>query len=161
MNQINKSIINEFSKKIHLPSFQNAYDLIYQHLTKTIETIKQRNPYIVDTNFYVANEAFVDTAYYASSLDIFVVFNAVQIELNYNNKPKNKFKNNLRYFWREFKNHFNFFSSKKKKKEKLLKETEKRVMSLKDYDVETLYNDLFINLTKLLYLCRQRMSIIN
>lgn len=151
MKQIDRAVIAEFAKQIDLTPFQNAYDLIVQHLDNAIGIIKQRNPYVTDYKIYVANEVFSGTEFFASSIDLFVVFNAVQIELNYNDKPKNKFTNNVRYFWREFKSYFNIFSSKKKKSEKLIKETEKRVLSLKDYSVEVLYNDLFVNLTKVLY----------
>ena len=151
MNEINRAVITDFSRNIDLTPFHNAYNLIIQHLGQSISTIRQRNPYISSCDIFVANETFSGTEFFASSLDLFVVFEAVQVELNYNNKPKNKFKNNLKYFWREFKHHFNIFSNKKKKNEKLLKETEKKVLSLKDYDVETLFNDLFINLTKVLY----------
>lgn len=151
MKQIDRAVITEFSKPVDLTPFQNSYDLIVQHLRTAIDVIKQRNPYITDYKIYVANEVFSGTEFFASSIDLFVVFNAVQIELNYNDRPKKKFTKNIQYFWKEFKSYFNLFSSKKKKSEKLIKETEKRVLSLKDYNVEVLYNDLFVNLTKVLY----------
>lgn len=151
MNQINRTVVNEFSKEIDLYAFQSAYNLIKQHLHEAVGVIRQRNPYIAHCNLYVANETFSGTEYYASSIDLFVVFTAVQIELNYSNKVTKNIKNNLKYFWKEFKNRFNIFSSKKKQNEKIFRETEKRVLSLKDYDVELLFNDLFVNLTKLLY----------
>lgn len=151
MKNINRAVIEEYSKSLDLTIFQNAYNLICQHIQDTLNVIKQRNHYITEYNIYVANEAFTGQEHFATTLDLFIVFNAVQIEVNYNNKPKNKLKKHLKDFWRLFKNNFIIFGSKKKKKARQQKELERQVVSLKDYDVETLYYDLTMNLTKVLF----------
>ena len=151
MKSFNRAVVDEFAKDIEMHVFYNAYSLICQHINDTLHMIKQRNPLISDYNIYVANEVFSGQEYFASGLDIFIAFKAPQIELNYGTNPKSKLKNHLKYFWRVFKNNFSFFKSKKKKQEKLLKETERQVLSLKDYDVEILMKDLYASLTKILY----------
>lgn len=151
MISLNRVVLEGFSKEIDKTSFQVAYNSITEHLNQAITTIKQRNPYITNSKIFVANEMFCGTEYFGSGLDIFIVFEAKQIELNYNNKKNNKLKRNLRYFWNSFRNNLKLFSSKKKKADKFVKEVEKSVISLNDYDVELLYKDIIVNLSKTLY----------
>lgn len=147
---LNSNIIEEFAKEVENTAYNQAYSKICEFLNEAITAIKQRNPYINNYEILVANEVFTDSEFFSSTLDLFVVFNAVQIELNQKNK-KNSFIANLKYFWQEFKSNFAIFNSRKRKNEKLIKKTEKKALSLKDYNVEMLYNDLTIQLAKLLY----------
>lgn len=150
MSILNSNIIEEFAKKVDSTAFEQAYSKISDFLNNTIYSIKQRNPYINNYEILVANEVFTGSEFFSSTLDLFVVFNAVQIELNQTNK-KNAFLANLKYFWQEFKSNFAIFNSRKRKNEKYIKKTEKKALSLKDYDVKMLYNDLTVQLAKLLY----------
>ncbi|MBE7074408.1 MAG: hypothetical protein E7376_00280 [Clostridiales bacterium] len=146
-----KSLIKEFSKDTNLNAFNHAYNVISQYIDEVINTIKQRNPYIINYELYVANEVFTGVEYFNSSLDLFLLVDAPQIELNFVNKRHSKFKNNLIQYWNYFKANFKLFSSRKKKGEQVIKQTNKKVLNLQDYDIEVLLYDLFSELTKLLY----------
>lgn len=148
MKLLDKSVIEEFCDVTDNTAYNIAYAKINGVIKDALNAIKQRNPYIKNYKIFVANEAFSDTVCYASSLDLFILFDAVQIELNNNRKVKNKFFNNIKMFWREFKNNFILFSSKKKRKEKQIKKTEKQALILDKYDVNMLYDDLIVQMLK-------------
>lgn len=148
---VDYNIINEFAKDTDETSFLNSYSLIEEKLHNTINLIKSRNPYIGEYQIFVANEVFSKGEFFSSEIDLFVVFNAVQIELNYQKKKKNAFINNLKIFWKEFANNFKIFMSKKKKKERYFKSIDKKVSNINEYDVEMLYNDLLVQIAKSLY----------
>lgn len=151
MTILNSSIIKEFAKNVDNSSFDQAYSKINQYINDALLIIKNRNPYISNYDIYIANEAFSEAEYYASTLDIFVVFNAVQIELNQEKKKENRFIKGLKYFWQSFQDNFFIFRSKKRRNKRYLKKVEKKVMSLEKYNVTTLYNDLLVQLSKQMY----------
>lgn len=151
MISLNSNIINEFSKSVDNSSFEQAYNKINQYLNDALTVIKNRNPYIINYDILIANEAFSDAEFFGSTLDIFVALNAVQIELNQTKKEENRFVKSLKCFFQTFKENLFIFSSKKSKNKKYLKNVEKKVMSLENYNVTTLYNDLLVQLSKLMY----------
>lgn len=151
MKLLDRSVIEEFSDVSDNTAYDIAYAKINGVIHDALKVIKQRNPYIKNYKIFVANEAFSDTVCYASSLDLFILFDAVQIELNNNRKVKNKFLNSIKMFWREFKNNFKLFGSKKKHNEKQIKKTEKQALVLDKYDVNMLYNDLIVQMLKIVY----------
>ncbi len=157
---VNKNIIQEFARDVDETSFSNAYSKIFETINKSLDVIKSRNPYIGDYEIFVANEAFNKTAFVSSTLDIFIVLNAVQIELNSTKKKSNKFVSSLKMFCKEFKNNLILFRSKKKKREKHFKQIEKKSAQLNTYDVEMLYNDLLLQMSNFLYE-KTQLEIIN
>lgn len=150
MKILTKNIIEEFAGDVDETSFYNSYNIINDVITKALENIKQRNPYINKYQITIANEIFDKTEFCASTLDLFVVFDALQIELNSNKKKKNAFLKNLKLFFKEFKNNFSLFNSKKKKQKKNIKEIEKKSLVLNEYDVKMLYQDLMVQMSTFL-----------
>lgn len=151
MTILNSNIIKEFAKSVDNNSFNQAYSKVNQYINDALSIIKNRNPYINNYDIFIANEAFSDAEFYASTLDIFIVFNAVQIELNQEKKKENKFIKSIKYFWQSFQDNFFIFRSKKRKNNKYLKKVEKKVMLLEKYNVSTLYNDILVQLSKQMY----------
>lgn len=151
MTILNSNIIKEFAKSVDNSSFNQAYSKVNQYINDALSIIKNRNPYINNYDIFIANEAFSDAEFYASTLDIFIVFNAVQIELNQEKKKENKFIKSIKYFWQSFQDNFFIFRSKKRKNNKYLKKVEKKVMLLEKYNVTTLYNDILVQLSKQMY----------
>lgn len=151
MNNITPQIIKDFSRKVNLEPYNRAYNIIQGVLERAIGNIKQRNPYISNYKLFVANEVFSGAEFYASSLDFFVVFDAVQIELNTTPKKKGKFLTSLKLFWSTFKNNFRIFRSKKKKVEAEIKKVQKKALDLDNYDVRMLYSDLSVEMAQYLY----------
>lgn len=148
---INKDIIQEFARDVDETSFLNAYSVIFETINNAFDIIKKRNPYIINYEIFVANEAFSKTEFVSSTLDIFVVLNAVQIELNSYKKKNNKFVSSLKLFWKEFKDNLVLFRSKKKEKERYYKQIEKKSTQLNTYNVNMLYNDLMLQMSNFLY----------
>lgn len=151
MTILNSNIIKEFAKSVDNSSFNQAYSKVNQYINDALSIIKNRNPYINNYDIFIANEAFSDAEFYASTLDIFIVFNAVQIELNQEKNKENKFIKSIKYFWQSFQDNFFIFRSKKRKNNKYLKKVEKKVMLLEKYNVSTLYNDILVQLSKQMY----------
>lgn len=151
MTILNSNIIKEFAKSVDNSSFNQAYSKVNQYINDALSIIKNRNPYINNYDIFIANEAFSDAEFYASTLDIFIVFNAVQIELNQEKNKENKFIKSIKYFWQSFQDNFFIFRSKKRKNNKYLKKVEKKVMLLEKYNVTTLYNDILVQLSKQMY----------
>lgn len=151
MTILNSNIIKEFAKSVDNSSFNQAYSKVNQYINDALSIIKKRNPYINNYDIFIANEAFSDAEFYASTLDIFIVFNAVQIELNQEKNKENKFIKSIKYFWQSFQDNFFIFRSKKRKNNKYLKKVEKKVMLLEKYNVTTLYNDILVQLSKQMY----------
>lgn len=151
MNLLDRSVLQSFVDDIDDSTFEKAYDNIAGVLEDAIMEIKRRNPYISNYSLLVANEVFTESQFCASSLDVFVVFDAIQIELNTQKNAKKKFVQTLKTYWQEFLNSFKLFGSKKKKRQKEIKRIEKKALSLSTYDVKMLYEDLVAQLSKLLY----------
>lgn len=151
MTILNSNIIKEFAKSVDNSSFNQAYSKVNQYINDALSIIKNRNPYINNYDIFIANEAFSDAEFYASTLDIFIVFNAVQIELNQEKNKENKFIKSIKYFWQSFQDNFFIFRSKKRKNNKYLKKVEKKAMLLEKYNVTTLYNDILVQLSKQMY----------
>lgn len=151
MTNITANVIKEFAKDVEATSFNQAYSKISEIINISMQTIMQRNSYISKYEILVANEAFSKSAFFASGLDLFLVVNAVQIELNQTNTKTNNFINWLKMFWQSFKNNFILFRSKKRKNEKFIKNVEKKALSLNNYDVTMFYNDLLAQISKELY----------
>lgn len=151
MNKITPQIIKDFSRNVNVEPYNRAYNIISDVLEKAIGNIKQRNPYISDYDLFVANEIFSGREYYASSLDLFVVFDAVQIELNTTPKTENLFLKSLKLFWTTFKDNFRIFRSKKKKVNSEIKKIQEKALDLDNYDSKMLYSDLSIEIAQYLY----------
>ncbi|MBE7082559.1 MAG: hypothetical protein E7378_02630 [Clostridiales bacterium] len=151
MEVLNSNILDSFNAEVNLTAFNNAYSITEQVINEAMTKIMSRNPHIKDYNIYVANEVFTGAEFFNSTLDIFVALDAIQIELNYIKQKSNSFLRYLKHFFKQFKENFTIFKKKKNKQKKLIKQTEKQVSKLQNYDVETFYMDLYVELSKLIY----------
>ena len=138
--------ILRYVQGVNLESFNNAYNIVVSLLESAMQDISKRNPFITNYDIKIANEALSGSAISASSLDFFVILDALQMETNYTHKKGRSFKLILSQFVDEFKRNFKLFGRKisNKKIEKIDKQFELE----KNYNVETFYKDFNFQLLK-------------
>lgn len=150
MFKISKDLINSFSKEINITAFDNAFSLISNYIDESMQAIQGHNASVQSYEILVANEIYSGCEFSASNIDIFLLLDAKQIEINFNEKKSYKFKTLLSEFIAKFKKNFKLIKRKKISKKKLEK-SEKKVISNEKYDVVSFYKDLQIQLCKVLY----------
>lgn len=149
MFKLTKNLINEFIKEANSSSFEGAYCTIANIIDNAMENIMQRNPLIYDYDIVIANEAFEPTQIASSNLEIFLLIDAIQLELNFAKKRKHSLKNSSLSFLKNFISNFKLI--KQKNSNKKLNKKEKKIISEKNYDIDSLFHDLQIQLCKELY----------
>ena len=145
---LNSKIVNDLAVSASYKSFKNAYDYVSSCINEVMDNIMNRNPYISDYTLLICNEAFTGCEIAASSIDIFLALNAIQLELNYTTNNKNKFVDKLKAFWSNFRKNFRLYNSRKVSKKKVDK-AEKKIIETTNYSVKDLYNDIQIQLIKM------------
>lgn len=124
MVKFDKETIISFAKETNKAPFENAYAKTDYIINLIMKDIKDVNPYINNYELYVANEALTKAEIPASTLDLFLVLDAKQLELNFNEDKFFKFKMSLVNFGKNFIENFKLFNKKKKNKKKNKKRTE-------------------------------------
>lgn len=148
MLSVSKQYILEFSRGANYGAFKHAHDLMMASLEEAMKNIMLRNSFIKSYDLVVANEAFSGADISESSIDFFLILDSLQMELNYNEKQKNKLINTIKAFWSDFRKNYKLIRRRKNSK-KLIEKTEKKLLIIKDYDITNFYQDLFIQLVKL------------
>lgn len=152
--KINKSLISKFEQPIKQNMFENAYNFITHLIDLSMNEIMSRNALINSYDYYIANEALSGVETPSSSLDIFLEINAVQIELNFQEKNQYVIKKNLIGFFNRFKQNFRLFKKREntKKNKKQIQKDEGKLSKKENYDVSHFLHDLQIQLAKLSYI---------
>lgn len=150
--KINEELVNGFAEQTNMSVFKNAYAILHQILTEAMTVILSRSALIKNYEIMVANEVFSGTEFSGSNLDLFLVLDAKQLEVNVaNDKSRRTFNQSVKYFWSEFLRNFKLFGRKNKKlTEKKLKKQENKILNSSIYTLKTFYNDLQLQLCKLL-----------
>lgn len=166
MFTINRNQINSYIQGVNLQAFSNAYLEVNSALENSMNSIISRNPLINKYEVRVANEALSGTAIASSSIDLFLILDAMQMELNYNIKRGRSLAYRTRKFFDDFKQNFVLFRRKKKSTKKIEKE-DKKFEEETNYNIETFFKDLKLQLSKNLtqstkiYVYGNNISVVN
>ena len=154
--KITEQIVQEFVKSAKQEPFKESLATTCDLIDKSMESIVKRNQLISSYRIIVANEVFSGTEIAKSSIDLFLEIYAINLELNYEQKGEQKIKRGLSEFFKNFRSSFRLFPNSKKeqklkKQEKKIKKEEQKILDSDDYDVETFYKDLQLQLAKNAY----------
>lgn len=150
MLKLSKNIIDEFVKYPNQNSFNNSFAQISMAIENAMKTIMDRNPRINKYNLVIANEAFSGSVISSSSLDLFLILDAPQIELNFKEKDSNVFVKSTKVFFKTLRENLRFFKKKKKSLKKIKKE-EVKLLKIENYNILNFFKDFQIQLSKQLY----------
>lgn len=148
MEKFNYSQIEKFAKEPNMNTYETVYTQIEYCIDLALKEIRDRNPLIDKAEIYVANELFSGAETPNSQMDLFLVLDANQIELN--REQKKNFKDSLKSFWDQFISKFKIIKTKKGKTKKFIKQTEQATQNLQKYSPNVFYNDLLLELMKIL-----------
>ncbi len=146
MFNLSKKMIADFLKPINEAPLNNAFSYINKLINRAMFIITSKNSLIYDYEVLIGNEALTKTATPYSSLDIYLLLDAVQLELNYEKNNKKNVLKHIKSFFVDFFNNFKLVKSKNTKKR--LKTIQKRVEKITNYDVLSFCYDLQVNLCK-------------
>lgn len=151
--KINKALISQFEKPINQTAYEHAFNNISQLIDLSMEEIMNRNVLINNFDCYIANEALSGVECSSSSLDVFLELEAVQLELNFQEKNQYAIKRTFSSFFNRFKQNFKIFKVREnaKKNKKQMGKVEQKLISKADYDVSHLLKDLQIQFAKRSY----------
>lgn len=147
MIKLSQSLIKNFVKFTNQTPFENAYERVGTIINSAMNTIMSRNPFINKYKLVIANEALSGSAVSGSTLDIFLILDAPQIELNFIQKQGGRLKLGITNFLKAFKDNFKLIKRKKHNKKRLQKE-ESKLIKTENYNIANFYRDLQIQLCK-------------
>lgn len=135
MIKFDKQTIISFSKEINNSPFENAYAKTNYILKIIMQDIMAVNSYINNYELYIANEALTRGEIPATTLDLFLVLEAKQLELNFIDDKLYRLKTTTMNFGKNFFKNFKLFNRKKKNKKNKAKKDEK-LEEIEKYEID-------------------------